>query len=193
MIIVFVFFGVYKLVQYAEYTEEYSYELQEIKDGTYAIYHSVSSNVPANNYDVVTICYNGQIHMFQGEVIIQQTNDTPYVNIIRKPHMNNADEITVFIPKGAIEFIDNVGLKQAQIHGFIQEVVNIDVLKFLVTRPDDTVLVYLMKNESDNTYSFVNITRWHICPCRFQSIRDAVADMDRLKEEGKIIRYEFTN
>lgn len=111
MIIVFVFFGVYKLVQYAEYTEEYSYELQEIKDGTYAIYHSVSSNVPANNYDVITICYNGQIHMFQGEVIIQQTNDTPYVNIISKPHMSNADEITVFIPKGTIEFVDNVGLK----------------------------------------------------------------------------------
>ena len=49
--------------------------------------------------------------MFQGEVIIQQTNDTPYVNIKRKPHMNNADEITVFIPKGTIEFVDNVGLK----------------------------------------------------------------------------------
>ena len=71
--------------------------------------------------------------------------------------------------------------------------VSIDILKFLVTRPKDTVLVYLMKNESDNIYSFVNITRWHICPCRFQSIRDAVADMDRLKEEGKTIRYEFTN
>ena len=76
---------------------------------------------------------------------------------------------------------------------FHLEVVRIDVLKFLVTRPDDTVLVYLMKNESDNTYSFVNITRWHICPCRFSSVRDAVTDMDRLKEEGKIIRYEFTN
>ena len=70
---------------------------------------------------------------------------------------------------------------------------SIDALKFLVTRPDDTVLVYLMKNEFDSTYSFVNITRWHICQCRFQSIRDAVADMDRLKEEGKIIRYELTN
>ena len=70
---------------------------------------------------------------------------------------------------------------------------SIEVLKFLVTRPKGTVLVYLMKNESDNTYSFVNITRWHICQCRFQSIREAVADMNRLKEEGKIIRYEFTN
>lgn len=73
------------------------------------------------------------------------------------------------------------------------EAVSIDVIKFLVTRPNDTVLVYLMKNEIDNTYSFVNITKWHICPCRFSSIVDAVRDMDRLKAEGKIIRYECTN
>ena len=111
MIIVFVFFGVYKLAQYAEYTEEYSYELQEIKDDTYAIYHSVSSNVPSHNYDVITVCYNDQIHMFQGTVNIQQTNGKPYVKIIAKPHLNNANKITVFIPKGMIEFADNVGLK----------------------------------------------------------------------------------
>lgn len=66
-------------------------------------------------------------------------------------------------------------------------------MKFLVTRPEDTVLVYLMKNKNDNTYSYVNITKNHICPCRFSSIDDAIKDMDRLKEEGKIIRYELTN
>nr|DAJ60487.1 MAG TPA: hypothetical protein [Caudoviricetes sp.] len=49
--------------------------------------------------------------MLQGTVNIQQTNDKPYVEITAKPHMNNADEITVFIPKGAVEFVDNVGLK----------------------------------------------------------------------------------
>ena len=68
-----------------------------------------------------------------------------------------------------------------------------DVIKFLVTRPDDTVLVYLMKNKSDNTYSYVNITKWQICPCKFQSIQEAIKDMDKLLEEGKIVRYEFTN
>ena len=87
MIIVFVFFGVYKLAQYAEYTEEYSYELQEIKDGTYAIYHSVSSNVPANNYDVITICYNGQIHMFQGEVIILANHQS--INVVFYTPLDN--------------------------------------------------------------------------------------------------------
>ncbi len=67
------------------------------------------------------------------------------------------------------------------------------MIKFLVTRPYDTVLVYLMKNKLENTYSYVNITKGHICPCKFESITDAVKDMDRLKEEGKIIRYEITN
>lgn len=69
----------------------------------------------------------------------------------------------------------------------------IDILKFLVTRPDDSVLVYLMKNKSDDTYSYVNITKGHICPCKFSSIADAVRDMERLKDKGKIIRYEHTN
>ena len=111
VIIAAIFFGVYKFVSYGEYTEEYSYELQEIKDGTYAIYHSVSSNVPSHNYDVITVCYNDQIHMFQGTVNIQQTNDKPYIEITAKPHINYGDEITVFVPKGTVEFVDNVGLR----------------------------------------------------------------------------------
>ena len=49
--------------------------------------------------------------MFQGTVHIQQKNDKPYIEIAAKPHMNNADEITVFIPKGTVEFVDNVGLE----------------------------------------------------------------------------------
>ena len=111
VIIAAICFGLYKIISYGEYTEEYSYELQEIKDGTYAIYHPASSNVSSYNYDVITICFNDQIHMLQGTVNIQQTNDKPYIEIIAKPHMSNADEITVFIPRGTVEFTDNVGLR----------------------------------------------------------------------------------
>lgn len=49
--------------------------------------------------------------MFQGTVNIQQTNDKPYIEITAKPHINYGDEITVFIPKGTVEFADNVGLR----------------------------------------------------------------------------------
>ena len=61
--------------------------------------------------------------------------------------------------------------------------------KWLVKRPNDEVIITIMKNKSDNTYSFINITKEHICPCRFESIKDAVKDMERLKTIGKIIDY----
>ena len=111
IIVFLVFLGAHKFSSYAGYTEEYSYDLQEIKDGTYAICHSASSNTPSHNYDVIIVCYNNQIHMFQGTVNIQQTNDKPYIEITAKPHINYGDEITVFIPKGTVEFADNVGLE----------------------------------------------------------------------------------
>lgn len=47
-----------------------------------------------------------------------------------------------------------------------------------------------MKNKSDNTYSFVNVSKDHICPCRFKTIEEAIAGMEKQKEEGKIIFYE---
>ena len=106
-----IYFGVYKLVLYGEYTEEYSYELEEVKTGIYAIYNAVSSTTPAHNYEVVTICYNGQIRVFQGTVNIQQTNDTPHADIISRPHMNYNDEITIYIPKGTVEFAEGVGVR----------------------------------------------------------------------------------
>lgn len=66
------------------------------------------------------------------------------------------------------------------------------ILKYIVTRPSDSVEVYLMQNKNDHTYSFVNITKGHICPCRFTTISAAIEDLDRLIEDKKIIRYEIT-
>lgn len=70
------------------------------------------------------------------------------------------------------------------------EVDSIKILKFIVTRPNDTIEVFLLKNKIDNTYSYVNITKGHICPCRFSSIEAAIQDMDKLIKENKIIKYE---
>ncbi len=106
-----IFFGAYKFSLWADYTEEYSYELEEVKSGTYAIYNTVSSTVPAHNYNMVTICYNGQIHVFQGTVNICQTSNKPHVDIISKPHKNYSDEITIYVPKGTIEFAEGVGVR----------------------------------------------------------------------------------
>lgn len=46
-----------------------------------------------------------------------------------------------------------------------------------------------MLNKSDHTYSFVNLTKGHICTCRFASIKDAIKDMEEKKDNGEIIDF----
>lgn len=60
---------------------------------------------------------------------------------------------------------------------------------YLVQRKSGNVIVSIMRNKSDNTYSFVNMTKGHICPCRFKSIEDAVKDMDEKILNGEIVGY----
>ena len=52
-------------------------------------------------------------------------------------------------------------------------------LKFEVVRPKDTVIVLIMKHKTKNTYSYVNLTKGHICPCEFASVEEAIKDMDK--------------
>lgn len=61
--------------------------------------------------------------------------------------------------------------------------------RWLVIRPNDEVIVTIMQNKSDNTYSFINLTKEHICSCRFNSIEDALKDMDIRIKEGTVIKY----
>lgn len=60
---------------------------------------------------------------------------------------------------------------------------------YLVTRQKDNVLVSVMRNKLDGTYSFVNLTKGHICTCRFASIKDAIKDMEEKKDNGEIIDF----
>lgn len=61
--------------------------------------------------------------------------------------------------------------------------------RWLVNRPKDEVVVAVMKNKVDNTYSFINLTKEHICSCKFKSIDDALKDMDERVENGEINYY----
>ena len=61
--------------------------------------------------------------------------------------------------------------------------------KYLVVRKDDEVVVAIFRNKVDDTYSFINLTKEHICPCKFNSVEDAIEDMNRQMKDGKIIKY----
>jgi len=61
---------------------------------------------------------------------------------------------------------------------------------WLVKRQHDKVIVTIMKNKSDGTYSFINLTKEHICPCRFSSVEEALLDMDKKIKEGTVLKHE---
>ena len=60
------------------------------------------------------------------------------------------------------------------------------MIKFLATRPKDKVIVFIMKNKLEGSYSYVNITKGHICPCKFSSIESTIEDMDYYIKKVKL-------
>ena len=63
------------------------------------------------------------------------------------------------------------------------------MIKFLVYKPNETIEVLLLPHKNTNKYSFVNITKGHICSCVFNSINEAIEDMEERKKKGLINRY----
>ena len=60
-----------------------------------------------------------------------------------------------------------------------------------VVRPKDTVEVLLLKHKISGEYSFVNLTKGHICPCKFKSVEEALKDLNNYIKKGKVLSYEF--
>lgn len=50
-------------------------------------------------------------------------------------------------------------------------------------------MVVIFKNKSDGTYSFVNLTKEHICSCKFKTIEEAIQDMNDRLRKGLIESY----
>jgi len=62
--------------------------------------------------------------------------------------------------------------------------------RYLVTRPKDTVEVAIMLHKNTGKYSFVNLTKGHICLCKFDSHAKALQDMEDQIRLGKVINYK---
>ena len=96
----------YMIVDSSQYTE-HEYKLSEIQDGVYGSYNTVVSSIPAQNYDIITLCCDGQIRTFRGEVHISYINSTPYV-VHKSSNLVNADILYVYVPFGTIEYHNTV-------------------------------------------------------------------------------------
>ena len=64
------------------------------------------------------------------------------------------------------------------------------LLRFIVKKQDgEESVVVVFKNKSDGTYSFVNLTKEHICSCKFKTIEEAIYDMNNRLKKGLIESY----
>lgn len=55
------------------------------------------------------------------------------------------------------------------------------------------MIVSIMFCIADKKFHFVNLTKNHICTCGFNTIDDAILDMEHLKNSGKLIEYYKIN
>ena len=64
------------------------------------------------------------------------------------------------------------------------------MIKIEVTRIDGIFEVLLLRHKGTDCFSFVNMTKAHICPCVFKSESEALEDLERYKLIGKIKSYK---
>ena len=63
-------------------------------------------------------------------------------------------------------------------------------MKYLVQKSNnDFCKVYILPHKETGKYSFVNITKGHICPCKFDTYEDALKDLEERKEQGLVKGY----
>lgn len=60
---------------------------------------------------------------------------------------------------------------------------------YLVIRDNGNVVVSIMWSRMDQSYHFVNLTKGHICSCAFNTVQDAIADMQEKNDNGEIIDF----
>lgn len=102
-IIVLIVAAIVGMIHYSNQYTEYEYQLYEMNDGVYAIYHTTHSRAPAYNYEVVTVCCNGNVCTFKGNVNISFIDSEPYIKV-KDSNTVNADEMWVYIPQGTVVY-----------------------------------------------------------------------------------------
>ena len=63
---------------------------------------------------------------------------------------------------------------------------------YIITEKPDKSFGYLgiFRNKIDNSYSFINLVKHTISPCKFRSESAALNDLNKYIQNGKIIKYQ---
>ena len=62
----------------------------------------------------------------------------------------------------------------------------------IVNKPNgDSYICLLMQHKISKEWSFVNLTKQHICPCKFKTYDEAIEDLENHVKDGKIVSWHY--
>lgn len=81
---------------------EWTATIEELESGIYGYTSTMVSNVPAENYEMLTVLCNGTYMNIKGHVKIVYDSNTPYIEY-KSTNTVNVDSVIVHVQKGQIK------------------------------------------------------------------------------------------
>lgn len=81
---------------------EWTATIEELESGIYGYTSTMVSNVPAENYEMLTVLCNGTYMNIKGHVKIVYDSNTPYIEY-KSTNTVNTDSVIVHVQKGQIK------------------------------------------------------------------------------------------
>lgn len=63
-----------------------------------------------------------------------------------------------------------------------------NLVRLMIERTDGIIQVLILPHKDGKGWSYINLTKGHICPCIFSSIEDAIND---LKNRPEVINFKI--
>ena len=97
-------------LNWANKTEKYECEIEEIQNGIYVRYQSTVSRVPAHNYEIITVCIDGKLVTYKGSIEFIFTENENKIEVTEKPNLVRNDKVIVYTSKDNVEYLGTVGI-----------------------------------------------------------------------------------
>lgn len=97
-------------LNWANKTEKYECEIEEIQSGIYARYQSTASSTPAYNYEIITVCINGKLITYEGSVEFIFVENGNKIKVAERPNIVHSDKVIVYTSKDSVEYLGAVGI-----------------------------------------------------------------------------------
>ena len=81
---------------------EWTATIEELESGIYGYTSTTVSNIPAENYEMLTVLCNGTYMNIKGHVQIVYDSNTPYIEY-KSTSIVNADSVIIHAQKGQIK------------------------------------------------------------------------------------------